>query len=217
MSISCCQFLFHPLHQDHSTATRVLSVITNIALTILTGGLYLFVVLAMRETSPPIPALPATQVAPTHVAMIKEKQQNHLAKLKGLALRGQWEHLREHTRHPDSGFDWWMFPIDKDSNTHGPRYKVSAAEVALLRQDPLFMRNYREGVCLVAKAWGWNLETGAKVTNEKQRWVGYQVRLGKMLDSLRLFGQDDLRRLLIQFIRNDAIHIDQINPALLLV
>jgi hypothetical protein len=57
----------------------------------------------------------------------------------------------------------------------------------------------------VAKSWGWDLETGQSVANEVQKWTGYQVRLGKMLDSLRLLGQDDLRRRLSNFLNHERI------------
>jgi hypothetical protein len=140
----------------------------------------------------PMPHLKITQ--------LKLKQQEHLAKLQALALNGEWQHLQEHTLHPDSGFDWWMFPSDRKSRGYGAQYQMSHSEIKLLRTDPIFMRNYREGILLVAQSWGWDLETLQESANPAQKWTNYQVRLGKMLDSLRLFKQDDLRRALTYFI-----------------
>ena len=75
----------------------------------------------------------------------------------------------------------------------------------MLKSDPLFMKNYRAGVVLVAKSWGWDLENRKNITNEVQRWTDYQVRLGKMLDSLRLFQQDDLRSALTDLINQQGL------------
>ncbi len=132
--------------------------------------------------------------------LIKNKQQDHLRKLNTLAELGQWAHLQMHTAHPDSGFDWWMFPIDRASAGFGDQYRVNQGDIEALKEDPVFMKNYREGVSLVAKSWGWDLIRHKDVTNNAQKWTNYQVRLGKMLDSLRLFKQDDLRTALTDFI-----------------
>lgn len=142
---------------------------------------------------------------PLKVTRLKKKQQEHLLKLTALAERGEWEHLQMHTAHPDSGFDWWMFPIDRPSRGHGNEYQMSLKEIQVLKSDPLFMKNYRAGVVLVAKSWGWDLENRKEISNVVQKWTNYQVRLGKMLDSLRLFKQDDLRAALTDLIKQQGL------------
>jgi hypothetical protein len=143
--------------------------------------------------------------AVTKVDALKNKQQDHLAKLNRLARAGHWQHLQMHTDHPDSGFDWWMFLIDRASTGYGDQYRVSQRDIEALMNDPIFMKNYRNGVLLVTKSWGWDLEQRKDVTNRVQKWTNYQVRLGKMLDSLRLFKQDDLRIAITDFIDQKGI------------
>ena len=139
------------------------------------------------------------------IQALKAKQREHLAKLQALAQRGEWQHLQAHTTHVDSGFDWWMFPIDRSSAGYGDRYQVSRRDIEALKQDAEFVRNYRQGVILVAMSWGWNLENRQDVSNNIQHWTHYQVRLGKMLHSVQLFGQHDLQASLVYFI--DHTHI----------
>lgn len=128
---------------------------------------------------------------------IKDKQIRTLAEFRSLACRNQWSSLQ---KHEGDGFDWWMFPIERPSASYGHQYTVTARDIGQLKNDPDFMSNYREGVILVAKSWGWDLETNTDIRNNFQFWSGYQVRLGKMLDSVTLFNQEDLRKGLLQFI-----------------
>ncbi len=156
---------------------------------------------------PPGESVKAVQSSPlqasrdlTGVAkVVKDKQKDHLGKLQNLARQGAWEHLREHTSHRDSGFDWWMFPIDRDSQGQGSRYTLTPESIAALKRDPEFMKNYRSGVILVTASWGWDLEKNAPCNplNSSQLWTGYEVRLGKMLHSLTLFGEKDLHGRLV--------------------
>lgn len=233
MEISCYNFFFHPFHQGHTQEVTALSLITNLALTILTLGLYLAAFLCVHllegDTAQKSP-LPGREIAlesPVNnpippavfipglprrggfvgIQALKEKQRAHLAKLQLLANQGQWQHLQTHTIHPDSGFDWWMFPIDKSSLGQGDLYKVSPNDIALLKLDPEFLQNYREGVCLVARSWGWDLKNRVDLTNHLQRWTGYGVRLYKMMASLRLLGQNDLLDSLQYFMDMKRIRI----------
>ncbi len=209
MKIDCYEFLFHPCAPNHSIHIQVLSIITNIALTALTGGIYLVIFGGVhwkeRHWVP----------HPTHQGFIgtqplKIQQKTHLNQLRELANRGQWEHLQAHTHHPASGFDWWMFPTDRASHGYGNVYRVGFTEIRQLKQDQEFMNNYREGVILVAKSWGWDLEevSSKQPLHPQQKWTGYQVRLGKMLHSLQLFGQDDLRAKLSQCLVRDGVQKD---------
>ncbi|MBM3191462.1 MAG: hypothetical protein FJZ63_02245, partial [Chlamydiae bacterium] len=85
------------------------------------------------------------------------KQEAHLKKLQSLAREGLWKHLQRHTEHADSGFDWWMFPVDLPSRMQGERYTVDRQAISLLQSNPTFMDNYRQGVLLIAESWGWDL------------------------------------------------------------
>lgn len=140
-----------------------------------------------------------------HLKDLIDKQKSHLAKLQILANAGQWQHIQRHTSHQDSGFDWWMFPIKRPSQGMGTRYTVNDEQIRKLKANPEFMKSYRDGVILVAKSWGWDLEKGIDITNDKQKWVSYNVRLGKMIDSLSLFDQQDLLRNLVHFIDQKGV------------
>ncbi len=207
MRIECYHFFFHPLHEDHSTGKQCLAVITAVALAAITLGVYLLVACVVRliEKVFFLPKLDTTkEVAEdkvTKVEKVKAKQADHLEKLKVLASQGGWRNLATHTSHIDSGFDWWMFPVSRSSNGYGEGYAVTKDDVSVLMLDDEFMESYREGVILVAKSWGWNLETLADETCNERKWTGYGVRLGKMLSSLRLFGETKLRTILIDFVQ----------------
>jgi hypothetical protein len=145
------------------------------------------------------------------VSALKEKQKDHLIKLLQLANYGQWHHLQTHTGHPDSSFDWWMFPTNLFSTQYGNLYQVSSQDIESLKKDAAFMASYRAGIILVAKSWGWDLETNRDVTNTWQKWSDYQARLGKMLHSLQLFGQKDLHDRLVTFLHRQKIS-DTLSP-----
>lgn len=222
MEISRYNFFFHPFHEEHPKEISALSVITNIALTALTAGLYLVAFLGVhlserhwvqKQPDPKSGRVPrpATIIPRANGFVgsqaLKQKLQSHLAKLTDLAERGQWQHLQTHTAHPDSGFDWWMFPIDRSSRGMGDLYNLSQADISFLKNDPEFMKSYREGVCLVAKSWGWDLLTRTDLTSYSQRWTGYQVRLYKMITSLELFNQTDLTDSLRYFMNMKGVTI----------
>ena len=197
MEVQPYNFFFHPLYEDHSEEVKAVSVITSIALSILTAGVYLavFTLVHLAERF-------CVWKNEEYVGndALKDKQKNHLAKLKALADNSEWEHIRKHTSHKDSGFDWWMFPTDRRSSGYGPKYQVDSQSLSELKKDKEFIDSYREGVVLVAKSWGFDLENKKDVSSDEQKWVGYDVRLGKMLHSLKLFKQKDLYDKLIYFI-----------------
>lgn len=94
-----------------------------------------------------------------------------------------------------------MFSVERPSRTYGDRFTVNAEDVKTLKADPKFMESYRKGIMLVALSWGRDLKTGADCTNDMQKWTGYNVRLGKMLESLTLFDQIDLKQTLVRFVK----------------
>lgn len=137
------------------------------------------------------------------VAELKRKQADQLARFERQAARGDWRGI--HTDH----YDWWMFPIDEQSQ-HGMAYVVYAGDIAELRQDPIFVRNYLRGVELLALAWGWDLAARAPVPHPApgQAWSSWPIRLYKAARSLQLFGfqseYDSLREYALRLIAQGA-------------
>ena len=86
-----------------------------------------------------------------------------------------------------------MFPIE-DGRRVG--YNVLADDAAELKRDVEWRGNYREGVRLVAAAWGWDALEGEPLEHchSDQKWSFWDVRLAKMIRSLWLFEEDDLFR-----------------------
>ncbi len=222
MRIDTYDFIFHPFDKGHSCGKTAASLLANIALTAITAGLYILVFVGVRtyeycgtpKDTPTLkktkkvggealkPTRGATKASLCKVDEIKKKQKTQLSQLKALAEAGEWQHLATHTRHPHSGFDWWMFPVDRSSASYKGRYAVSADDIKELKKDLQFMKSYRNGVVLVAQSWGWDLEKGISIP--ERSWSGYEVRLGKMLSSLRLFGQADLRENLVKLVKADC-------------
>ncbi|MDN3504918.1 MAG: hypothetical protein P0S95_05020 [Rhabdochlamydiaceae bacterium] len=225
-------FLIHPLDKSHNLTQTTSSIIVNIALTILTKGRYLLAFGAAHllgslfHPSPntsqdlPPPTRSTSQVDRTHfvgIAALKIKQSTCLAKLKQLADQNIWSSLRTHQ---GEGFDWWMFPTDRPTAGQGTKYTLNTENVKTLLRDNEFMTSYFEGIDLVAQSWGWYTITDSLVTTNEQKWVGYSIRLSKMMHSLYLFSQNatDLpikaeietkRRSLTKFIReNSEVQVD---------
>lgn len=117
------------------------------------------------------------------VAQLKAKQKWQLDLFEEWAQRGDWMQL--HTAH----YDWWMFPIDSPS-AHGLAYTVYEGEIAELKQDAEYLRNYLRGAQLVAAGWGWDLGTADHLPNPApdQCWQHWPVRLFKAAQSLQLYG-----------------------------
>lgn len=216
ISLNSYNFLFHPLHKEHSVKKSTAAIITGIVLTILTGGVYVVVlgvvrlkerISSSRQEEDKVSKAAAT-VLSSYVGnkALKMKMQTHLAKLKVLAKQNQWQHIQKHTSHKDSAFDWWMFPTDRKSDGQGEKYKLTKEKIAVLKKDKKFMSTYREGVLLVASSWGFDLKNkGSLKETSTQKWVGYQVRLGKMLHSLKLFNEKDLHQALVRCIELKGI------------
>lgn len=122
------------------------------------------------------------------IANLKKMHTEQLKKFENWAAKDQWDNFAH------AHYDWWVFPIIRSSAGYGDTYALSKNEIELLKSDPIFMQNYRRGVELVLKSWGWDIQLNNKVTHPspQQHWVGYGVRLGKMGDSLQLFGETEL-------------------------
>ena len=129
---------------------------------------------AVRNTSPDFAGLDG----------VKTQQRKQLDRFERWAAKEDWG--RFHGSH----YDWWMFPIDRDSGGQGAKWTVYAGDVEELKRDPDFVRDYLRGVELLMAAWGWDLSVVAPLPHPSpdQRWQRHPVRLFKAARSLRLFG-----------------------------
>lgn len=213
LKVDVSNFFFHPLHESHSTPTKALAIITHVALTALTRGLYIFALALMYCMTQRSVTMEPPRSKPVHqspekndfvgVQALKEKLSEQLQTLRNYANQGKWELIQGGASH----FDWWMFPTDRKSSGQGTRYTVGPTEIDLLKNDPEFLSNYRQGVDLVAESWGWNVRAQKDASTAKKHWTNYTIRLAKMLHSLSLFGQDDLRQSMSKFIKQNKIDL----------
>ena len=222
------QFIFHPWSEDHSLGTKIAATVADITLSIFTVGLFLIPFIYYqwndREVTvvkTPTPASakaqetlrkpdpsPSSLTTNSHLSpkakAVKEKQAWQLDQFEQWAKAGQWNKI--HSAH----YDWWMYPIDKSSGKHGVTYQLNSNEIMTLKSDPEFMNNYRRGVVLGAKAWGWDVLGCKPIENptKDQKWQDWNVRLGKMADSLHLFGEEDLRQSMRKYVQDNHLYID---------
>jgi len=116
---------------------------------------------------------------------LKAKHKQQLSKFRKHAAAGKW--ARVHGDH----FDWWVFPIEDGSQ---PAFNVYADDVAALQADGAWLEEYRAGVALVLRAWGWDVATVAPVAPlaSGMGWTEWDVRLAKIIRSLWLFQEPQL-------------------------
>lgn len=108
-----------------------------------------------------------------------------LIKLRQLEQAGNFPGIRSHH------YDWWLFPIDRPSNSYGNKYQISNEECKSLIEHPGFISDYIEGVSIVLNAWGWkDGKYDGGQTKSTKYWNGYGIRLAKMADSLLLFSKN---------------------------
>ena len=120
---------------------------------------------------------------------LKKKQFETLVLMENFDKKKQWHQYRD-----GSGihYDWWSFPVKNSSRSYGKAYALTDEAVEELKKDKVFIQRLQEAAILVCRAWGWDL-VGQKLNNEPGcQWTNYQVRLGKMAESLKLFDQQDL-------------------------
>lgn len=227
------QFIFHPWSEEHSLETKIAATIADIALTVFSFGLFLFpflyyqwqdrdVTVINQSTSAskkadevlksPVSS-PKASVRKTgsttnsqlssKARAVKEKQAGQLKQFEQWAAAGQWGHI--HRAH----YDWWMYPVNYSSRTTGSTYQLNANEVDELKADPEFMQNYKRGVVLGAQAWGWDVLNSKPIEKptSDQKWQNWDVRLGKMIDSLNLFNESDLVASMRRYARQNSIPV----------
>jgi len=120
----------------------------------------------------------------TSTAKMRDIQQEQLQKFRKHAANNKWG--RVHSDH----FDWFMFPIEDGSVS---KYNVFSGDVLELKADAAWLSGYREGVAIVAKAWGWDVAASKLIDPEEagMGWTDWDVRLAKIIRSLWLFEQKD--------------------------
>lgn len=152
----------------------------------------------------------------------KSERGGSLSKFEFFAKKKQWKKI--HQLH----YDWWMFPYDLISSKQYA-YVVMMGDVEVLKQDAEYMRDYRRGVCLVAMAWGWDVENGKPLVkgdpgyHPSMGWTNWTIRLYKMLRSLWMFGQNDYFDSMMKYVailekkgqlqkkyKNDAMAFDMV-------
>lgn len=118
------------------------------------------------------------------IESLKQHHRKQLDEFEEWARNAYW--MRFHHAH----YDWWMFPIDRPS-THGFKWVVYDGDVDELKKDTAFMTQFRRGLELSALAWGWNIADACEIDNPQphQSWKNWPVRLFKMAQSAKLFGE----------------------------
>ena len=124
----------------------------------------------------------------------------NLTKFKEWAKQGKWRQFSRHEHH----YDWWMFPINRKSDRMGQAYAVYEEEIKALKQDKDWLEDYRLGAILVMQSWGWDVakERLFDFPTKDQKWDKWEVRLGKMANSLLLFEQWDLHKSLREYVKH---------------
>lgn len=119
------------------------------------------------------------------VAQLKASQRRQLEDFERWAANGQWAQI--HHRH----YDWWMFPIPAPSSD-GLKWTVYAGDIAELKADEAYVRDYLRGVALLMAAWGWDLGAQDFLPDPgpDQKWQDWPVRLYKAAVSVQAFGFD---------------------------
>jgi hypothetical protein len=99
---------------------------------------------------------------------------------------------------PAEHFDWWAFPIARDSNAYGDRYNVAPA-LDLLRNNRRFLEAVLANASLLSLGWGWDLVRGEKIAD---RAHPYGIRISKCGESLGLWQMPRAHAAFLEFTRN---------------
>jgi len=113
--------------------------------------------------------------------------------------------LQWHLFGPDyNHYDWWMFPIPERSNSYDMKFAVFEGEIAALKADEQYMRDYRRGLELLMASWGWDLYKSSPIQNPtaSQIWNHWDIRLYKAGLSALAFREMEIFRSMEQFARS---------------
>ena len=117
-----------------------------------------------------------------NVSEFYKLQRTFLEHFRNADASRNWQAI--HSRH----FDWWQFPIDDGSRVEFNMN--SESDIETLRSDEDWISGYLESVKLVAKAWGWDVDACALIS-DGGFWDKKDVRLAKIIRSLWLFEQSE--------------------------
>lgn len=81
------------------------------------------------------------------IARLKADQRRQPDEFERWAANGQWGRIHH------SHYDWWMFPIPAPSSD-GLKWTVYAGDIAELKADEAYVRDYLRGVALLMSSWG---------------------------------------------------------------
>jgi hypothetical protein len=126
----------------------------------------------------------------TSLEKMKKAQKKQLEQFRKYANKNSWQSI-----HHDH-YDWFMFPIEDGSQY---QYNVLEDDVKELLEDSEWLAGYKEGVQIVSKAWGWDIDARKTIEGEGIGWTGWDVRLAKMIRSLWIFGIEDYKDSLQNF------------------
>jgi len=105
---------------------------------------------------------------------------------------GSW-----HRFGPNEHFDWWAFPIARDSNGQGDRYNVEPA-LNVLGNDRRFLEAVLANATLLSLGWGWDLVRGEKIADRAHQ---YGIRISKCGESLGLWRMPQAHAAFLEFTR----------------
>lgn len=119
------------------------------------------------------------------IARLKAEQKRQLDDFERWAARNDWKQFHH------SHYDWWMFPLSTPSG-YGLKWTVYAGDIAELKEDGAYLRDYRRGVALLMASWGWDLAAQEFLPDPgpDHQWQDWPVRLYKAAVSLQAFGFD---------------------------
>jgi len=119
------------------------------------------------------------------ITRLKADQKRQLEDFERWAANGQWGQIY------DSHYDWWMFPVSAPSSG-GLMWTVYAGDIAELKEDGAYVRDYLRGVELLTASWGWDLGAQDYLPDPgpDQKWQNWPVRLYKAAASVQAFGFD---------------------------
>lgn len=119
------------------------------------------------------------------IARLKAEQKRQLADFERWAAQKNWARIHH------SHYDWWMFPLSAPSSD-GLMWTVYAGDIAELKADEAYVRDYLRGVTLLMASWGWDLEAQDFLPDlgPDQHWQDWPVRLYKASASVQAFGFD---------------------------
>ena len=128
------------------------------------------------------------------LSKLKLKHKSQLDKFEQWNKKGEYKKFG-----PCNHFDWWAFPINSDSGK-GYMYTVFQDEVNELLNDVEFVKNYKRGVELMVRSYGYDIINKLYLNEKNMGYRNYDIRLRKIGQSLLVFQQVDYFKSLNEFV-----------------